>query len=83
MTHPCVTENRYLEGADKVGKVLRTYPGPEDEADFVGELVRGWCAFEGAPEDIWDVMGDDRKDVEEMKGSALEVCLVSCSRSSD
>ena len=45
----------------------------------MGELVRGWCAFDGAPEDIWEVMGEDRKDVEEMKGSALEVCLVSCS----
>lgn len=41
----------------------------------MGELVKGWCAFEGAPEDIWEVMGDgeDRNDIEEMRGSALEV----------
>lgn len=40
---------------------------------MVGQLVRGWCAFEGAPEEVWRSMGEDRKDVEEMTGSALEV----------
>jgi hypothetical protein len=54
--------------------VLRSYPNPPEEADLVGNLVKGWCAFDGAPEDIWVVMGEDREDVQEMKGSALEVC---------
>ena len=55
------------------GKVLRSYPTPSEEADLVGSLVRGWCAFDGAPEDVWGLVGDDRADVEEMRGSALEV----------
>ncbi|KAK8869725.1 hypothetical protein IAR55_000293 [Kwoniella newhampshirensis] len=61
-------------------KILRTFPHPEDEAELVGELVRGHCAFDGAPEDVWASMGDDRKDVEEMTGSALELAIVSTSK---
>ena len=58
-----------------VVKVLRHFPHPEEEAELVGQLVRGWCAFEGAPEEVWRSMGDDREGVEEMRGSALEVSL--------
>lgn len=58
-------------------KILREYPHPEDEAALVTELVRGWCAFDGASQDVWDSMGSDRDDVEEMRGSALEVGLTS------
>ncbi|WVQ78363.1 hypothetical protein IAT38_000448 [Cryptococcus sp. DSM 104549] len=61
-------------------KVLRSFPDPEDEASLVGELVHGYCAFDGAPEDVWASMGDDRKDVEEMTGSALELAIVSTSK---
>ena len=57
-------------------KVLRHFPHPEEEAELVGQLVRGWCAFQGAPEEVWKGMGDDRADVEEMRGSALEVSVV-------
>ncbi|ORY27179.1 hypothetical protein BCR39DRAFT_538819 [Naematelia encephala] len=58
-------------------KLLRSFPHPEDEAELVGQLVRAWCAFEGAPEGVWTSMGDDRKDIEEMRGSALELAIVS------
>jgi hypothetical protein len=53
--------------------VLRTFPHPEDEADLVGELIRGYCAFDGASEDVWRSIGDDRKEVEATRSSALEV----------
>lgn len=58
---------------NEIVKVLRTFPHPEQEADLVGQLVKGWCAFDGAPEDVWLSMGEDRKDIEGMRGSALEV----------
>ncbi|WWC89900.1 uncharacterized protein L201_004829 [Kwoniella dendrophila CBS 6074] len=61
-------------------KILRTFPHPEDAASLVSELVRGYCAFDGAPEEIWDSMGDDREDIEEMTGSALELAIVSTSK---
>jgi hypothetical protein len=35
--------------------------------------VKGWCAFDGAPEEVWGMIGEDRKEVESMTGSALEV----------
>jgi hypothetical protein len=54
-------------------KVMRKIPHPEDEAQFAGELVRGYCAFDGAPESVWQTMGDDRSEVEETRSSALEV----------
>lgn len=54
-------------------KFLRKYPRAEDDAELTGELVRGFCAFGGAPEDVWQGMGDDREDVEETRSSALEV----------
>jgi hypothetical protein len=56
-------------------KVLRTFPDLQDEANVAEALVHNWSAFEGAPEDVWTSMGDDRKDVEEATGSALEVSL--------
>ncbi|WWD16005.1 hypothetical protein CI109_100429 [Kwoniella shandongensis] len=61
-------------------KILRTFPHPEDEAELVGELVRGYCPFDGAPAEVWASMGDDKKDVEEMTGSALELAIVSTSK---
>lgn len=57
-------------------KVLRTFPHPEDEADLVGELVRGWCAFDGAPDSVWSSMGDEKKEIKATQGSALEVGLL-------
>lgn len=51
---------------------MRKIPHPEDEAQFAGELVRGYCAFDGAPESVWQTMGDDRSEVEETRSSALE-----------
>jgi hypothetical protein len=38
-------------------KIFRTFPHPEDEADLVGELVRDWCAFQGASDDVWASIG--------------------------
>ncbi|WVR05298.1 hypothetical protein IAU60_002312 [Kwoniella sp. DSM 27419] len=61
-------------------KILRTFPHPEDEASLVSELVRGYCPFDGAPQDIWASMGDDRSDIEEMTGSAIELAIVSTSK---
>ena len=61
-------------------KIIRASPHADDEADLVDALVHGWCAFDGAPEDVWSSFGDERKDVEETKGSALEVCLPGCFR---
>jgi hypothetical protein len=57
-------------------KILRTFPATGEEAELVCELVRPWCPFEGASEDIWQSMGDDRKEVEQSRGSALEVSWV-------
>lgn len=54
-------------------KVLRTFPDLQDEANVAEALVHGWSAFEGAPEAVWASMGEDRKEVEEATGSALEV----------
>lgn len=54
-------------------KVMRKVPHPDDEAQFAGELVRGFCAFDGAPEDVWQGMGEDRDEVAETRSSALEV----------
>ncbi|WVN86773.1 uncharacterized protein L203_101945 [Cryptococcus depauperatus CBS 7841] len=61
-------------------KVLRAYPNTQDEAALVSELVHGHCAFEGAPEKVWKSLGDDRKDIEEMTSSALELAIVSNSK---
>ncbi|WVQ98885.1 hypothetical protein IAU59_006016 [Kwoniella sp. CBS 9459] len=61
-------------------KILRTFPRPDDEASLVSELVRGYCAFDGAPEEVWASMGDDKEDIEEMTGSALELAIVSTSK---
>ncbi|OCF36454.1 nonselective cation channel [Kwoniella heveanensis BCC8398] len=61
-------------------KILRTFPRLDDEASLVSELVRGYCAFDGAPEEVWASMGDDKEDIEEMTGSALELAIVSTSK---
>ncbi|KAK4686667.1 hypothetical protein P7C73_g3457, partial [Tremellales sp. Uapishka_1] len=61
-------------------KMLRTFPSISEEAELVGELVRGWCAFDGASEEVWLSMGDDRSEVAEMRGSALELAIVSESK---
>ncbi|WRT67253.1 uncharacterized protein IL334_004220 [Kwoniella shivajii] len=61
-------------------KILRTFPHPEDEAPLVSELVRGYCAFDGAPEEVWTSMGDDKENIEETTGSALELAIVSTSK---
>ena len=53
--------------------MLPLVPHPGDLAELVGELVRGWCAFDGASEDVWASIGDERKDVEATQSSALEV----------
>lgn len=54
-------------------KVLRSQPYAQDEAALVGQLVHAYCAFEGASDEVWASLGEDRKDVEEMTSSALEV----------
>nr|XP_019013635.1 nonselective cation channel [Kwoniella pini CBS 10737]OCF52416.1 nonselective cation channel [Kwoniella pini CBS 10737] len=61
-------------------KILRTFPHPDEPASLVSELVRGYCAFDGAPEEVWQSMGDDRENVEEMTSSALELAIVSTSK---
>lgn len=55
---------------------MRKIPHPDDDAQLAGEIVRGYCAFDGAPEDVWAGMGDDRAEVEETRSSALEVSSV-------
>jgi len=54
---------------------MRKIPHPDDDAQLAGELVRGYCAFDGAPEDVWTGMGNDREEVEETRSSALEVSI--------
>ncbi|ODN98517.1 nonselective cation channel [Cryptococcus wingfieldii CBS 7118] len=61
-------------------RILRAYPNVQDEAALVGELVYSHCAFDGAPDQIWESLGEDRKDVEEMTSSALELAIVSTSK---
>ncbi|ODO10755.1 hypothetical protein I350_01352 [Cryptococcus amylolentus CBS 6273] len=61
-------------------RILRAYPNVQDEAALVGELVHAHCAFDGAPDEIWESLGEDRKDVEEMTSSALELAIVSTSK---
>ena len=56
---------------------MRKIPHPDDDAQLAGELVRGYCAFDGAPEDVWTGMGNDRDEVEETRSSALEVSIYS------
>ena len=55
-------------------KIIRATPHADDEAELVDALVHGWCAFEGASEEVWSSFGDERQEVEESTGSALEVC---------
>lgn len=54
-------------------KVLRKLPHPENDADLAGELVREFCAFEGAPQEVWASIGEERAEIEEIRNSALEV----------
>ncbi|OXG91252.1 nonselective cation channel [Cryptococcus neoformans D17-1] len=61
-------------------KVLRSQPYAQDEAALVGQLVHAYCAFEGASDEVWASLGEDRKDVEEMTSSALELAIVSTSK---
>ncbi|KIR25457.1 nonselective cation channel [Cryptococcus deuterogattii LA55] len=61
-------------------KVLRSQPYAQDEAALVGQLVHAYCAFEGASDEIWASLGEDKKDVEEMNSSALELAIVSSSK---
>lgn len=56
-------------------KILRTFPHPENEAELAGELVRERCAFEGAPDEVWESMGEEKDEVRETTGSALEVSV--------
>ena len=59
--------------ANNAVKILRTFPNPSDEAELVGELVKGWCPFEGASDDVWASMGSDAEEIRTTTGSALEV----------
>ncbi|KAE8541109.1 hypothetical protein D1P53_002463 [Cryptococcus gattii VGV] len=61
-------------------KVLRSQPYAQDEAALVGQLVHAYCAFEGASDETWASLGEDKKDVEEMNSSALELAIVSSSK---
>lgn len=54
-------------------KIIRASPHTDDEADLVDALVHGWCAFDGASQEVWDSFGDEREEVAETTGSALEV----------
>lgn len=54
-------------------KIIRASPHADDEAELVDALVHGWCAFDGASEEVWDSFGDERGEVSETTGSALEV----------
>lgn len=53
-------------------RLLRSFPHPEDEPALAEELVHAWCAFEGAPADVWDTLGEDKDDVLSTRSSALE-----------
>jgi hypothetical protein len=57
----------------RIVKILRSYRRSNDEVELVGQLVKPWCAFEGASSDVWSSMGDEKKAVSETRGSALEV----------
>lgn len=61
-------------------KILRTFPNPSDEAELVGQLVKGWCPFEGASETVWASMGSDAEEIRATTGSALELAIVSSSK---
>lgn len=54
-------------------KIIRASPHTDDEAELVDALVHGWCAFDGASREVWDSFGDEREEVAETTGSALEV----------
>jgi hypothetical protein len=56
-------------------KFLRTYPNPNDEAGLASQLVRQWCALDGAPEDVWRCV-DDREEAAASKSSALDIAIV-------
>jgi hypothetical protein len=58
-------------------KVLRSFPDLQDEANVAEALVHGWSAFGGAPKSVWDSMGEDKREVEDATGSALEVSPIS------
>ncbi|KAK1924838.1 hypothetical protein DB88DRAFT_534891 [Papiliotrema laurentii] len=61
-------------------KVLRKLPHPENDADLAGELVREFCAFEGAPQEVWASIGEERAEIEEIRNSALELAIVTTSK---
>ncbi|GMK58888.1 hypothetical protein CspeluHIS016_0603300 [Cutaneotrichosporon spelunceum] len=60
-------------------KLLRTFPNPNDEEGLASQLVRQWCALDGAPEDVWRRV-DDREEAAESKSSALDVAIVASAK---
>ncbi|CAK9787316.1 hypothetical protein CC85DRAFT_258274 [Cutaneotrichosporon oleaginosum] len=60
-------------------KFLRTFPNPNDEAELASQLVRQWCALDGAPEDVWRRV-DDREEAAASKSSALDIAIVASAK---
>ncbi|BEI91416.1 uncharacterized protein CcaverHIS019_0402360 [Cutaneotrichosporon cavernicola] len=56
-------------------KLLRTFHNPNDEEELASQLVRQWCALDGAPEDVWRRV-DDREEAAASRSSALDVAIV-------
>ncbi|KAJ9114907.1 hypothetical protein QFC20_001280 [Naganishia adeliensis] len=59
-------------------KLLRTFA--DSELELVSVLTKGYCPLEGAPDNVWDSMGDDREDIEDEVGNALEMSIVSSAK---
>lgn len=55
-------------------KILRTFPNPHDEAELASQLVRPWCALDGAPEHVWAAT-EDREEAAATHSSALELAI--------
>ncbi|KAL7424047.1 hypothetical protein Q5752_001632 [Cryptotrichosporon argae] len=62
-------------------KIIRTFPSAADEVELVSELVKTFGPYDGAPEDILAVtFGDDRRDIEASRASALELAIISSAK---
>ncbi|ORX39957.1 hypothetical protein BD324DRAFT_615672 [Kockovaella imperatae] len=58
-------------------KILRATFHDGEEAEYVGELVMAFSAFDGAPSEVIKSLGDEKVELEHVKTSALELAIVS------
>ena len=56
-------------------KILRATFEEGEEAEYVGELVRAYCSYDGAPESVMRALDEDKEELEESRTTALEVSL--------